>query len=412
MLWIWFTIFPSLLPMIRINRAMNSSNYWPKRLLSRNRLVQPNLLATKRNPLRRIQLVDAHSMKTKITRLSDASLDPLNRPMGKNEFVFFSIENISVVRCATSPKAPKKIISSTRTVTLVSNRTSTTNQPPNVQSPTDESPQDKGDEPAWKRAKIDSNSPLAENVNRNKSGTTATDDHDYRRALEERRTIASASSIVPVPESTPKKSSTSRSPSTSKGHRHADEHRRRRSPSHSHQSSTNRSSRQSNHRSKDNSRPSSSSAHRSSVLSDRPRKPNLSPRRPDRRRSSDSNHRYPLSNATDLTDRQPILPETSCRSSLSSSYRSRPMNDLIVPGIEQRSTAANEPVRHKRFNYNHQSVADHPRFANPAALAPSTPSTDFDYARLSANNYRSTPPVKLRNRKWEFSTVVSFCQLS
>ena len=74
------------------------------------------------------------------------------------------------------------------------------------------------------------------------------------------------------------------------------------------------------------------------------------------------------------------------------------MNDLIVPSIEQRSAAV-APVRHKRFNYNHQSVADHPRFAHPEALAPSTPSTDFDYARLSTNSYRSATPVKLRNRK-------------
>ena len=303
-----------------------------------------------------------------------------------------------MVRCTTPPNTPKKIISSTRTVTLVSNHTSTTNQPPNVQSTTDESPQHNGDEPAWKRAKIDSISPLAEKVDRNKSGTTATDDHDYRRDLEERRTVANASSMVPITESTSKKSSTSRSPSSSKDHRHADEHRRRRSPSHSRQSSTNGSRRQSNHRPKDYSRPSSSGAHRSSLLDDRPQKSNLSPRRPDRNRSSNSNHRYPLSNATDFTDRQSVLPETSYRSSLSSSYRSRPINDLSVPGIEQRSAAV-APVRHKRFNYNHQSVADHPRFANPEALAPSAPSTNFDYARLSANSHRSTSPVKLRNRK-------------
>ena len=295
-----------------------------------------------------------------------------------------------MIRHTTSPRTPNKSLSSTRTVTLVSNRALASSDHPSIEATTDRSQQHNEDEPSVKRAKIDSISSRADKVERYPSVATTTNPHDYPRDLDERKTAATVSSTASIAES------------TSKDRRHADEHQRRRrqSSSHSHHSltnsSTNRSRKESTHRSKDYSRrPSSSNANRSAPLDSHPRKTSLS------QRGADRNHRYPSSHMTEFTDRQPICPEIAYRTALSASFRSRPMDDSIAPGPEQHSAAAAAaaPVRHKRFNYNHQSVADHPRFANPDALASSTPLVGFDYARLSTKHYRDTSPVTLSNRK-------------
>ena len=51
----------------------------------------------------------------------------------------------------------------------------------------------------------------------------------------------------------------------------------------------------------------------------------------------------------------------------------------------------NKPTitRHQRFNYNHQSVADHPRFShsNPQSSSSSSSSTRPNYSSFSASNY-------------------------
>jgi hypothetical protein len=74
------------------------------------------------------------------------------------------------------------------------------------------------------------------------------------------------------------------------------------------------------------------------------------------------------------------------------------MTELIVPStlhpLQQR-----QPVRHKRFNYNHQSVADHPRFANPNTLLSPQPLMDFNYPKSPTHHRSSSPPVMIGDRK-------------
>jgi hypothetical protein len=50
------------------------------------------------------------------------------------------------------------------------------------------------------------------------------------------------------------------------------------------------------------------------------------------------------------------------------------------------STSPHSPsTRHQRFNYNHQSVAEHPRFANINTIP--SPVKNFNYNSFSSSNY-------------------------
>jgi hypothetical protein len=52
---------------------------------------------------------------------------------------------------------------------------------------------------------------------------------------------------------------------------------------------------------------------------------------------------------------------------------------------QQRNNPNSTPIRHQRFNYNHQSVADHPRFAH-VDIIPS-PKKNINYNSFSTPNY-------------------------
>jgi hypothetical protein len=73
------------------------------------------------------------------------------------------------------------------------------------------------------------------------------------------------------------------------------------------------------------------------------------------------------------------------------------MNDLI-PQNTLHPLQQRQPIRHKRFNYNHQSVADHPRFANSNTLPSPKPLMDFNYP-TSPIQHRSVSPVTIADRK-------------
>ena len=109
-----------------------------------------------------------------------------------------------------------------------------------------------------------------------------------------------------------------------------------------------------------------------------------------RRKSSDlSNHYY-----RQYSDE---LSETSHQNSLSSTYYQRYMDDFILSD-PLHDLPQGQPICHRRFNYNHQSVADHRRFANSNSLLSSTSAMDLHYPE-SFSYYCNTSPTIIRNRK-------------
>ncbi len=81
-------------------------------------------------------------------------------------------------------------------------------------------------------------------------------------------------------------------------------------------------------------------------------------------------------------------------------YHQRSIDDLTLPSNlhYQQQQQQQQPVRHRRYNYNHQSVADHPRFANPNTLPSPTPFMDFNYPK-SPPHQHSPAPMSIGDRK-------------
>lgn len=299
-----------------------------------------------------------------------------------------------------SKKSPQKKLSTNRTV-LLSKHSIISNE---NQSNTDilkDNQNDSQEEPKFKRPKIDS-SPLHITDNLNTiNETDQTDlgiksivnvsvinnDHDCRHDLNEKRRISGASntSIVPITENIKTKSSRSRSRSKSK-----DRHReQRRSSTNSHSSSKkdsklfSKSNNYSRSSSNDNQHRREQQQKRNNHQHERKRSPNL----PNHHHKQYSNH---------LPDRHDLFHQSSFRNSVSSMYHQHDIiNDLTLPGNFH---LQRQPVRHKRFNYNHQSVADHPRFSNPNVLLTSAPLMDFDYPK-SPTRHHSISPMPIGDRK-------------
>ena len=307
-------------------------------------------------------------------------------------------------------------MSGTRTVTLVSNRSTIANENSEEKQNTEISPDNQNDsqeKPAVKRIKVDStSSPLnttnevenTDEINQNDldlksivTMSTISDDHDYRRDLnEKRRTASNTNSVVSSTDNSKSKSSRSRSRSKSK-----DRHPRRQSSANSHSSSMKNSKTtiESNKKSQTYSRSSSISSRTSSNDNrHRPQqKQNRNEHRHGQKRSSDLSNRHRQQYPNQFLGRHEIFNDTSYRNSLPSMYHQCDMNDIIPPS-NLHHLQQQQPVRHKRFNYNHQSVADHPRFANSHVLPPPTPLMDFNYPK-SPTHHRSVSPVSIGDRK-------------
>ncbi|CAF0729167.1 unnamed protein product [Adineta ricciae] len=315
-------------------------------------------------------------------------------------------------------QSSEKKISSTRTVTLVSNRTAVLTENHSVSKQL-ESPLDINrhveEEPTNKRIKIDSIAfpvtPTDEIDNQqvvdsngisSKSGITVSivnNDHDYRRDLNEKRRTTSK---------TKSSRSCSRSPSNDRHRSHYSQ--RHRSPSHNSSNRTLKISSESTTRLRNHSPlSSSSSSSRSSSHDNRHRlqqKSNRLEHHTERKRSFDITSR-PYQHSTSLsTERQDKFNDASYRNTLSNIYRQRNVDDTIQPH-NAHSLSQQQPVGHRRFNYNHQSVANHPRFANITPLS-SAPSIKYDYAKSSSDHHRSRSPasVSMINRKIYHYTVV------
>jgi hypothetical protein len=227
---------------------------------------------------------------------------------------------------------------------------------------------------------------------------TIIDEHDYRREIKEKRRATNTNPIVsPINLSKPHSSrSRSRSRSKSKDH-----HRQRQQSSTNSHSSSTRSSKptsESTKKSKQHSPPSSIPSRTSSHSNHHrhEQKQSRNEHQHGRRRSSDSSNRHQSQYSNQISDRHELFNEAPYRN-LASTYHQRNINDLMLPSnlhhLQQR-----QPVRHKRFNYNHQSVADHPRFANQNVLLSPTPLMDFNYP-TSPTHHRSASPVIIGDRK-------------
>lgn len=257
-----------------------------------------------------------------------------------------------------------------------------------------------------KRSRIDANSAsvnaTTENQNTNDTNQkdiglksivtvpiiTSDDDHRHE-SYGKRRTAKDTDTTPSISEKTTKKSSPSRSQSKSK-----DNHERQRrtsattpqtsSKSNSHVVSKSKSDKKSSSTSNDNYR-------RRQQIRTRDEHQNQ------RRRSSDLLNRHQrIQYPKQEYDRHDLFNEPSIRDSLPTTYHRRNMNGLMLPDnlydLQQR-----QPVGHKRFNYNHQSVADHPRFANSNA-ATLTPLMDLCCPKNSTRR-RSSSPVGNEDRK-------------
>ncbi|CAF1260744.1 unnamed protein product [Adineta steineri] len=294
-------------------------------------------------------------------------------------------------------KSGQKSVSSNRTVTLVSNRSTISSENQNEKQTIEVSKDNQTniqEEPIIKRIKVDSissptnttneiehNDKINQNDSSIKSKTTVptiTNDRDYRNDLNgKRRTISNSSSSVLTTDNSKTKLSRSRSRSKSK-----DRHRRR-SPSNSHSTSikNSTSSTESNKKSSKYSQSSSSSSTNNRRRSQQGQQGKQS--------FNSSNHnRKNYSNQ--ISDRHELFTEIPYRNSLSSVYQQRNMNDLIPSNSVHHLQQRQQPVRHKRFNYNHQSVAEHPRFAN-ANVLPTPPPALMDF------KFSKSPPVRRHN---------------
>ena len=196
-------------------------------------------------------------------------------------------------------------------------------------------------------------------------------DHDCRQDSDERRRIVIPSSRLLKADKLPKRSSRSRSTSPD---------RRNGSDRHLKRSHT----KDSNQRTKEPRESSSSS----SINHRHERKPLLSPDRRDRReRTSDLNARHPALHTKTPVDRH--------RSFVESAYRTPPLSTYPTSDPPKATGLANASVRHKRFNYNHQSVADYPQFAKSSAPVSLT---SHDRLELSGR-HRSISPATSKDRK-------------
>ncbi|CAF4701901.1 unnamed protein product [Rotaria socialis] len=308
-------------------------------------------------------------------------------------------------------KSPHKKVSSTRVVTLTSNHSKVLHENQKKKRKAglgeEDDQQDVRNEPTVKRIKIDQNSSTSTTTIKIQNSTetiekdvglksivtvpSINNDHNHRHDLQERQ--RPASSTPSTVDNTKRKSSHTRSKSKEKSPR----------------SSTNsRSSPIKNSKviSKSNTDVKSSlkSSQRLSSNNHNRREPIETrdvkhPR--ERRRSPDlSNHKHKrYSNQS--TDRLDLFNEISHRNTVSSTYRQRNINDLI-PLNHVNNFQQQQPSSHKRFNYNHQSVADHPRFTNPNLLVNSVPLMDFHYSKSSTHN-RSISPITNQDRNFNSS---------
>ncbi|UJR33389.1 hypothetical protein I4U23_020837 [Adineta vaga] len=213
--------------------------------------------------------------------------------------------------------------------------------------------------------------------------------HDYRHDLNGKlRTSSRTNSIVHLTDNSKAKSSGSRSRSRSRSSS-KDQHRqqRYRSPSYNSSNKPSRISSDSNKRSRNYSPLSSSSSSSRSSLHDNHRRSQQRANRTDysseRKRSFELSNRHHYQSSKHLSNRHELFNDKSYHNPLSNIYPQRSVNDLIPPN-NVHHLSQQQPVRHKRFNYNHQSVADHPRFANTNPL--SSPASIID------NNYPKSPP--------------------
>ncbi len=195
-----------------------------------------------------------------------------------------------------------------------------------------------------------------------------TDDRDCRHDLNEKRRISGASNPS-IGENIRSRSSRSRSKSK-------DYHREQR------RSSTN------SHNSKQYSRSSTSSSSNDNQH-----------RRQHQQQQHDNrtNRQYQRKRSPDLPNRRHDLPhESSFRTPISSKYRQREtINDITLPGNFH---SQRQPVHHRRYNYNHQSVAAHPRFANQNTLPSSSSLMDYDYPKSPPHRH-SISPMSIGDRK-------------
>ncbi|CAF3881192.1 unnamed protein product [Rotaria sordida] len=97
--------------------------------------------------------------------------------------------------------------------------------------------------------------------------------------------------------------------------------------------------------------------------------------------------------------RSPSSSSSSRASSISNRYRRQQQNEYNYEhqhssdrsyhyhqrNINNSTSIHSQPIRHQRFNYNHQSVADHPRFANLNTR--STPIKSLMYDSFNTSNY-------------------------
>jgi hypothetical protein len=224
-------------------------------------------------------------------------------------------------------------------------------------------------------------------------------DHDYRRDLNEKRRVgATNTSVVSTTDDSKTKTSRSRSRSKSKDHHQE----RRQSSTNSHTASKKNSKipPESTEKSKNYSQ-SLPKSNRTSSKDNQHRyqqKYNRNKHQYERKRSSDvSNHHY-KQYPNQLPDRHEIFDDTSFRNSYSPIYHPHNINDLTIPGNLHHHQQQRQPVRHKRFNYNHQSVADHPRFSNPNVLSSVAPLMDFNYPQ-SPPHHHSASPGPIGDRK-------------
>ena len=294
-----------------------------------------------------------------------------------------------------------KKVSSNRTV-LISKRSIVQNE---KQKLNEISNDNQNEEPKTKRIKVASVSPSSNSIGNEinqkdlslKSIVTVpstTDEHDYRHDInDKRKNSGNHNSNVSITENSKTKSSNSRSRSRSRS-KSKDRHRR--------PVSTNpKNSSESNDKTKTSSRSSSSSTTTTTTTTTNDKQYRYRDKHQrERKRSSDlSNNNYYYQQYSDhLPDRYDLFNETSFRNSFpSGGHSQRDINDFNLSGNLHHQQQI-EPIRHKRFNYNHQSVADHPRFAHQNTIPSPIPLMDFKFSN-SSTHHHSISSVPMGDRK-------------
>lgn len=126
-------------------------------------------------------------------------------------------------------------------------------------------------------------------------------------------------------------------------------------------------------------------------------KSNVDKHRHERRRSPDLSNYQHKQYSNQLMDRHDLFNQTSYRSPAIPTYHQRDAYDLVRTD-NLHNTQQRQPMHHKRFNYNHQSVSEHSRFSNVNAPSPSASLTNLHYS-VSSTRRRSTSPAKSQDRK-------------